>query len=188
ITGVINVAPTDSLKLMIAFDKNDELGRGTIYRARRSIKTNILPQRRSIRLVGYDYSQPGGYYVTIRFTYRSENPTNSRLKRFIKDTFNDLERKHPPFRLDEWILMSDHLHFICFLLDNSREDANPRLILGEYVRRFKAKITYEMHRTDDLTFKWQRNYFERVIRNEKELMKLRRYILNNPEAIKWKNG
>ena len=148
----------------------------------------LLPKRRSIRLKGYDYSQPGGYYVTIRFTCQSRASVNSRLKQLIKETFNDLERNHPLFRFDEWILMSDHLHFIYFLLEDNREDVKPRLTLGEYVRRFKAKITYEMHHADDLTFKWQRNYFERVIRNEKELMKLRRYILNNPEAKKWKKG
>jgi REP element-mobilizing transposase RayT len=27
---------------------------------------------------------------------------------------------------------------------------------------------------------WQRNYYERVIRNRKELRKIRRYIKNNP--------
>ncbi len=27
---------------------------------------------------------------------------------------------------------------------------------------------------------WQRNYYERVIRNEKELFKTREYIQNNP--------
>ena len=30
---------------------------------------------------------------------------------------------------------------------------------------------------------WQRNYFERVIRNEKELNRIREYIINNP--VKW---
>jgi len=30
---------------------------------------------------------------------------------------------------------------------------------------------------------WQRNYFERVIRNERELFKIRQYIQNNP--LKW---
>jgi hypothetical protein len=30
---------------------------------------------------------------------------------------------------------------------------------------------------------WQRNYYERIIRNEKELCKIREYIQNNP--LKW---
>jgi len=32
-------------------------------------------------------------------------------------------------------------------------------------------------------FKWQRNYYEHIIRNEKELNKIREYIHNNP--LKW---
>jgi len=32
---------------------------------------------------------------------------------------------------------------------------------------------------------WQRNYYERVIRDEIELMKIRQYIMNNPD--KWQN-
>ncbi|NOY89406.1 MAG: transposase [FCB group bacterium] len=31
---------------------------------------------------------------------------------------------------------------------------------------------------------WQRNYYEHIIRNEKELQKIREYIVNNP--LKWK--
>ncbi len=30
---------------------------------------------------------------------------------------------------------------------------------------------------------WQRNYFERVIRNERELQEVREYVVNNP--LKW---
>jgi REP element-mobilizing transposase RayT len=30
---------------------------------------------------------------------------------------------------------------------------------------------------------WQRNYYERIIRNEKELMKISEYIRNNP--LQW---
>jgi hypothetical protein len=32
-------------------------------------------------------------------------------------------------------------------------------------------------------FEWQPNYYDRIIRNEYELVKIRKYILDNP--IKW---
>ena len=32
---------------------------------------------------------------------------------------------------------------------------------------------------------WQRNYWERIIRNENELNNIRQYIMNNP--IKWQD-
>ncbi|MBU1078787.1 MAG: hypothetical protein KKH98_15940 [Spirochaetes bacterium] len=39
-----------------------------------------------------------------------------------------------------------------------------------------------MHK-DLKDFKWQRSYYEHVIRNEKELLNIRKYINNNP--LKW---
>ena len=33
-------------------------------------------------------------------------------------------------------------------------------------------------------FQWQRDYFERIIRNKNELNHIRKYIINNP--LKWK--
>jgi len=32
-------------------------------------------------------------------------------------------------------------------------------------------------------FKWQKSFLDRIIRNEKELSRIRRYIVNNP--LKW---
>ena len=34
-----------------------------------------------------------------------------------------------------------------------------------------------------IEFRWQRNYFEQIIRNDKELHKIERYIMDNP--LKW---
>ncbi len=36
-----------------------------------------------------------------------------------------------------------------------------------------------MRKTPDV-FVWQRNYYERIVRNERELNAVRRYIHNNP--------
>ena len=52
--------------------------------------------------------------------------------------------------------------------------------LGHIIRYFKGKISYELH-TNGFNMKiWQRNFFERIIRNEKELEKIRQYINLNP--------
>ena len=51
--------------------------------------------------------------------------------------------------------------------------------LPEIVRTFKALVT----RNTRLKF-WQRNYYEHVIRDEKALNKIRKYIQNNPLAEK----
>lgn len=55
--------------------------------------------------------------------------------------------------------------------------------LGDMVRTFKALCTYQIHRFGNTNFAWQRNYYERVIRNEPELLETRQYIHDNP--LKW---
>ena len=55
--------------------------------------------------------------------------------------------------------------------------------LGDIVRHLKAKVTYMIHKSGFSHFAWQRNFYERIIRNEDALHEIRRYILDNPS--KW---
>lgn len=55
--------------------------------------------------------------------------------------------------------------------------------LGEIVRAFKAVSTRLIRRDLMPEFGWQRNYYERVLRNDGELHRVRQYIVDNP--LKW---
>ena len=54
--------------------------------------------------------------------------------------------------------------------------------LGAIIGQFKSLVTKQINQSRNTPgmFVWQRNYYERVIRNEKELIKTRQYICNNP--------
>lgn len=56
--------------------------------------------------------------------------------------------------------------------------------LNAIVQNFKSVTSRKInqHRDTQGTVIWQRDYFERVIRNENELNQIREYILNNPTA------
>lgn len=57
--------------------------------------------------------------------------------------------------------------------------------LGAIVLQFKsaaAKRINEMRKSPGAPV-WQRNYYERVVRNEEDLMRIREYIFDNPR--KW---
>jgi putative transposase len=58
-------------------------------------------------------------------------------------------------------------------------------MLGQIIRAFKARCAYGINkfRNSPGMPVWQRNYYERVIRNEQELNKTRVYITDNP--FKW---
>jgi putative transposase len=57
--------------------------------------------------------------------------------------------------------------------------------LGQIVAYFKYQTTKDIKKSrgTSVISLWQRNYYERIIRNEKELSKIREYIQNNP--LKW---
>lgn len=58
-----------------------------------------------------------------------------------------------------------------------------RRTLGQIVAYFKYQSTKEMNSVDDvktITRFWQRNYYEHIIRNERELKQKTDYILDNP--------
>jgi len=57
--------------------------------------------------------------------------------------------------------------------------------IGAIVGQFKSAVTKRINAVRDNPGcpVWQRNYFERVIRNERELATIRDYIANNP--MKW---
>ncbi len=56
-------------------------------------------------------------------------------------------------------------------------------MLNEMIRTFKAVTSYYIHTSGTPEFAWQREYYEHVIRNAKELDVIREYIINNP--AKW---
>ena len=52
--------------------------------------------------------------------------------------------------------------------------------LSVIVRTYKAAVTTICRENRIHEFQWQRNYHEHIIRNEREFMAIRKYILNNP--------
>lgn len=65
---------------------------------------------------------------------------------------------------------------------------SPSNNLGSIIRGFKSAVTQQIkqqikQRQIDISFQWQRNYYERIIRSENELNQIRKYIIENPP--KW---
>ena len=55
--------------------------------------------------------------------------------------------------------------------------------LGAIIRSYKSSVTRWCRRNDDDIFHWQSRFYEHIIRDEKSLNNIRRYIINNP--AKW---
>jgi REP-associated tyrosine transposase len=107
--------------------------------------------------------------------------------------------------LDEFAIMPNHIHGIIMIVDesNSTKDLmnepswmnqtptrtewvltkNSKQTIGKIIRYYKSKTSYMIHNSGTKDFKWQRNYYDHIIRNEKDLNAAREYIYYNPS--KW---
>ena len=81
--------------------------------------------RRSIRLKGYDYSQPGAYFVTIcterrQCIFGDVVGGQMRLNRYgeiVAETYQWLCQRYGHLHSDEWIIMPNHFHAIMVITD-----------------------------------------------------------------------
>jgi putative transposase len=108
--------------------------------------------------------------------------------------------------IDGFVVMPDHFHGILWLVgadrcvrpsdfhqnyssNNHDSGTHVGVPLPRIIQWFKTMTTnryFRFMKQNNKSFGsvlWQRNYYERVIRNDAELFKIRRYILENP--AKW---
>jgi len=86
-----------------------------------------MKNRKLNRLPGFDYSNPGAYFVTLCIHRRFENATmfgeviNNEMvlneKGKISSRFwSEIPEHYPNVELGEWVIMPDHIHGIIVLL------------------------------------------------------------------------
>ncbi len=170
-------------------------------------------RRRSIRLPGYDYSQAGAYFVTVCTANREclfgdivdgEICLNE-CGQIIAGCWQDIPYHFAGARLDAFVTMPNHLHGIIVIGNgdvgamhfshSERSGVEERKMhrpcgtvsasLGAMVQNFKSVATRQVNAaraTAGATI-WQRDYYEHIIRNEREWSIIARYIRDNP--AKW---
>jgi REP element-mobilizing transposase RayT len=143
----------------------------------------------SKRLSGYDYSQPGFYFVTIctqqhRLVFGTLIDGHVLLKgpgQIAESVWVTLPRRFAHVKLHDYVFMPNHLHAIIELTGLGATQAGPRAALWEIIRVFKAATSYSIRRSEGQPwFAWQEEYYDSVIRTEAALQQIRRYILDNP--------
>ena len=131
----------------------------------------------------------------------------SALGETIRDTWAGLSKYAAGIRMDEFVVMPNHLHGIVCI--ESPDDGSmgpvqpdglpgatppspgegPRASLPQVMQQFKSYTTRLYLRglspqdRETVRVLWQRGYHDRVIRNDRELAAIRQYIANN--ALQW---
>ena len=191
-----------------------------------------IHHRRSIRLKDFDYSSPGGYFLSIcvrrkKCLFGQVADYEMRLNdagQMIQSWWLRLPGKFRSTELGEYIVMPNHFHGTIIIGDPADKptvgadpcvcpqthasapagrtrgcaptpapvsaDAHAGAPVSAMVQWFKTMTTnayvrgvrqYGWCRFSGKL--WQRNYFERVIRDQDELDLVRQYVINNP--AKW---
>jgi REP element-mobilizing transposase RayT len=168
-----------------------------------------MQYRKRNRLKYYDYSQAGWYYVTIcpkdhkSYFGNIENGKMilNKYGKIVDEKWNWLHQQYEYCHIDEYIIMPDHFHGILIIdpentharriksnnVGTTHELSLQKVIkiksLSELIGAFKMKSSQGIHLAGNSTFKWQRSFYDRIIRDEKELFNIRKYIQQNP--LKW---
>jgi putative transposase len=170
----------------------------------------LHPGHRSIRIKGYDYSTPRLYFVTIcthNRQYTLGRIADGRMQlgglgRIVDLAWREIPSHFATVKLHAFVVMPNHVHGLIEvgcqagaqhaapLQDYPTGKKHQGVVtpgsLSAIVRSFKSVVTKrareEMCWRDEV---WQRNYFERVVRDSKEFAEASRYILENPLQWEW---
>ena len=153
-----------------------------------------IHRRKTMRLQEYDSSQAGGYFITI-CTHEKEclfgevvdgEVQLNEIGRIVKSEWLKTEEIRDNVSTDEFVIMPNHVHGILFIDEPAERFGQPTSNLIPTINRsFKAAIIKQINelRNTPVVPVWQRSFYDRIVRNDDELNKIREYILNNP--LKW---
>lgn len=129
--------------------------------------------------------------------------------RMVETVWHGLRKRFPFVILDTFMVMPNHIHGILVLSGNNQGEHKVRPYgdigcdkctacpcgtatdsVGRIIQAFKSLTTHAYIRGARENGwppfhgkLWQRNYYEHIIRDEEELNRVRKYILDNP--VKW---
>ncbi|MBT4485190.1 MAG: hypothetical protein HOC71_16110 [Candidatus Latescibacteria bacterium] len=168
----------------------------------------------STRLKEWDYSRNGYYFVTMCVKNRESvfgqfehgEMILSDMGNIAEQCWREIPVHFPFVKLDEFVIMPNHVHGIIIIDNNVVETQNlaslhaslPRHSfsrhrkpnkfgpqsknLASIIRGFKIGVK-KWATINHIHLEWQSRFYDRIIRDEKELLNIRNYIIINP--IRW---
>lgn len=162
-----------------------------------------------MRLPEYDYSLPGVYFITACSKDREFLFESPESELAVESAWHSVLDVFANIELDAFIVMSNHVHGTLWIKGEGSYRLHPGTWKNENIRRDSqmpvpaksGNIKFETLSNNIGAFKttaatrinklrrligasvWQKSFYDRIIRNEFELVRIREYILYNP--VKW---
>ncbi len=160
----------------------------------------------STRLKGYDYSDPGLYFITI-CTYNRE-PILGEIKNGVMSFSHEGEIVREEWEksfvirselfCDEYVIMPNHIHAILQIkntpIENTVETSGRTSLpdpthsritpksISSFVCGFKSAATIRINKFNNTpkSIVWQTRFYDHIIRDDDENERIKQYIINNP--------
>lgn len=148
----------------------------------------------SLRLKGYDYSNPGFYFITICTKNREsifgeivEDKMVLNENGYIAhDFWHEINNRYNICITHSFVVMPNHIHGIVEIVSkpkihgqNSRRRMTLPLVIGWYKMNVSKRINI-LRGTSGFPI-WQKDYYEHIIRDEESKYHISEYIRRNPE-------
>jgi len=158
----------------------------------------MMKHRKPNRLKHNDYSRPGWYFVTICTHDKVHQFGRIEDGEMVLNSYGEVAQKYwleipNHFEIvepDEYVIMPNHVHGIVIInrsaaanVGNSRDCSLQKSKIkspSELMGSFKTTSSKLIHRAGSHEFKWQKSFYDHVIRNDRGLENIRKYIANNP--------
>jgi len=142
-----------------------------------------------LRLKEWDYSFPSYYFITFCTNNREKTLGTVSDDKFLSNEYSSIveeeiintENKRANVKIDCYQIMPNHVHLL-ILLDNDfpLDKTNNISIIISQIKSISSK---RIQKAGFVNFKWQKTFYDRIVRNENELAKIRNYIIQNP--LRW---
>lgn len=153
------------------------------------------PKRKALRLPAYDYSEAGEYFLTL--CTKDRTPILSSVGRddlgapcvtltsygtITEELIVRIPEIYDTVSLEKYIIMPNHIHLLLRIF-NAETDGAPR---SSRPTQMVPRIISALKRLSNQaagTNLWQTSYYDHVVRNEPDYLRIWDYIDTNP--AKW---
>lgn len=146
----------------------------------------------------YDTSETGAYFVTMVTRKRADLFGGMKgnvmrmntLGEAIRAEWEQMGTIRPEIKVDQYVLMPNHMHAIVFIHLKETAEVDHEKVLHAVIGRFRKNSETRAGQLwgQGPIALWERNYYERAIRNASELQAFRDYIVYNPLRWRWEEA